>query len=117
MLLLILISINSKRMVGVGRRLLLKLLSHGLDLTFCGFIITIFEINKAKNSDTPKGWEGATIIKRKRCEGVHGAVAKATGWSAPTQGSYPGRRTFMLRGLSLEFSYQKNKEKKIYLQK
>ena len=50
-------------------------------------------------------------------EGVHGAVAKATGWSAPTQGSYPGRRTFMLRGLSLEFSYQKNKEKKIYLPK
>ena len=40
-------------------------------------------------------------------KGVHGAVAKATGWSAPIQGSNHGCRTFMLRGLPLEFSYQK----------
>ena len=42
-------------------------------------------------------------------EGVHGAVAKATGWSAPTQGSNPGCGTFMLRGLLLEFSYKKKR--------
>ena len=48
---------NLKRMVGVGSRLLLKLLSHGgLEHTFRGFITT-FEI--ATNSDTPKGREVA----------------------------------------------------------
>ena len=42
--LLIILSINAKRMVGVGSRLLLKLLSHGgLEHTFRGFITT-FEI-------------------------------------------------------------------------
>ena len=43
-------------------------------------------------------------------EGVHGAVARATGWSAPTQGSNLGCRTFMFRGLPIEFSYKKKYE-------
>jgi len=43
-------------------------------------------------------------------EGVHGAVAKATGWSAPTQGSNSRCRIFMLWGLFLEFSYQNKKK-------
>jgi len=51
--------------------------------------------------------KSSRIQVQKGCEGVPGAVAKATGWSAPTQGSNLGRRTFMLRGLSLVFPYQK----------
>ena len=45
-------------MVGVGSRLLLKLLSPALDLIFSGFIISEI-ITKARNSDTPKGREVA----------------------------------------------------------
>ena len=52
---------NLKRMVGVGSRLLLKLLSHALDLIFYnGFTTYVMHI-KATNSDTSKGCEVAKV--------------------------------------------------------
>jgi len=52
---------NLKRMVGVGNRLLLKLLSHALDLIFYnGFTTYVMHI-KATNSDTSMGCEVAKV--------------------------------------------------------
>ena len=40
-------------------------------------------------------------------QGAHGAVAKATGWEAPAQGSNPGFGTLNFRGLPWGISFKK----------